>query len=59
MPTGQESGHAALNKGDAYSAGQGQVMQRDIKSGHLTPFVAGVGSASALQDPHGMLFVAQ
>ena len=48
-----------FNKGDAYSAGQGQVMQLDIKSGHLTPFVAGVGSASALQDPHGMLFVAQ
>jgi len=45
--------------GDAYSAGQGQVMQLDTSTGHLTPFVAGVGKASALQDPHGMLFVAQ
>ena len=45
--------------GTAYSAGQGQVMQLDTTSGHLTPFVAGIGDASALQDPHGILFVAQ
>ncbi len=45
--------------GTAYSAGQGQVMQLDTTTGHLTPFVAGIGSASALQDPHGILFVAQ
>lgn len=50
---------APFKQGDAYSAGQGQVMQLDVKSGHLTPVVAGIGSASALQDPHGMLFVAQ
>ena len=45
--------------GTAYSAGQGQVMQLDMTTGHLTPFVAGIGSASALQDPHGIVFVAQ
>jgi hypothetical protein len=45
--------------GVAYSAGQGQVMVLDTKTGHLTPFVAGIGEASALQDPHGILFVAQ
>lgn len=50
---------APFKQGDAYSAGQGQVMQLDLKSGHLTPVVAGIGAASALQDPHGMLFVAQ
>ncbi|AGK46145.1 hypothetical protein BTI_3375 [Burkholderia thailandensis MSMB121] len=49
---------APFKQGDAYSAGQGQVMQLDTKTGHLTPVVAGIGSASALQDPHGMLFVA-
>lgn len=43
--------------GDAYSAGQGQVMQLDKSTGHLTPVVVGIGVASALQDPHGMLFV--
>lgn len=48
-----------FNTGDAYSAGQGQVMQLDTKTGHLTPFVAGIGNAAALQDPHGILFVAQ
>ena len=50
---------APFKQGDAYSAGQGQVMQLDVKSGHLTPVVAGIGNAAALQDPHGMLFVAQ
>ncbi len=50
---------AAFKLGDAYSAGQGQVMQLDLASGHLTPVVAGIGVASALHDPHGMLFVAQ
>ncbi len=49
---------APFKQGDAYSAGQGQVMQLDIKTGHLTPVAAGIGNASALQDPHGMLFVA-
>ncbi len=49
---------APFKQGDAYSAGQGQVMQLDTKTGHLTPVVAGIGNASALQDPHGMLFVA-
>lgn len=44
-------------QGDPYSNGQGQVMQLDLNTGHLTPFVAGVGLASVLQDPHGMLFV--
>jgi len=46
-----------FKQGDAYSAGQGQVMQLDVTSGHLTPFVVGIGNASALQDPHGVLFV--
>ncbi|MFM0557272.1 hypothetical protein P0D69_40920 [Paraburkholderia sediminicola] len=49
---------APFKQGDAYGAGQGQVMQLDVKTGHLTPVVAGIGSASALQDPHGVLFVA-
>ncbi|CAB3805750.1 hypothetical protein [Paraburkholderia fynbosensis] len=42
---------APFKQGEAYSAAQGQVMQLDVKSGHLTPVVAGIGSASALQDP--------
>jgi len=49
----------AFTPADSYSAGQGQVMKLDTKSGHLTPFVVGIGNASALQDPHGMLFVPQ
>ncbi len=49
----------AFKQGDAYSAGQGQVMQLDLTTGHLTPVVVGIGNASALHDPHGMLFVAQ
>jgi hypothetical protein len=48
---------APFKQGDVYSAGQGQVMQLDTTTGHLTPVVTGVGSASALQDPHGVLFV--
>ena len=48
---------ASFAQGDAYSCGQGLVMKLDLTSGHLTPVVAGVGVASALQDPHGMLFV--
>jgi hypothetical protein len=50
---------APFKAGDAYSAGQGQVMQLDVSTGHLTPVVAGIGVASALHDPHGMLFVAK
>ncbi len=49
----------AFKQGDAFSAGQGQVMQLDLATGHLTPVVVGIGNASALHDPHGMLFVAQ
>ncbi|WP_241021851.1 hypothetical protein [Burkholderia sp. Ac-20353] len=49
---------APFSQGDAYSAGQGQVMKLDTTTGHLTPVVTSVGSASALQDPHGVLFVA-
>ncbi len=50
---------APFKAGDAYSAGQGQVMQLDVATGHLTPVVAGIGVASALHDPHGMLFIAK
>lgn len=46
-------------EGTPYSWGQGQVMQLDTTTGHLTPVVVGIGMASALQDPHGMLFVAE
>lgn len=48
---------APFKQGDAYSAGQGQVMQLDTATGYLTPVVAGIGVASALHDPHGILFV--
>ncbi|WP_211463185.1 hypothetical protein [Collimonas silvisoli] len=48
---------APFKQGDAYSAGQGQVMQLDKTTGHLTPVVAGIGVASALQDPHGIAFI--
>ncbi len=48
---------APFKKGDAYSAGQGQVMQLDKTTGHLTPVVVGIGVASALQDPHGIAFI--
>lgn len=48
---------APFKRGDAYSAGQGQVTQLDKTSGHLTPVVAGLGDGSALQDPHGIAFV--
>ena len=48
---------AAFTPADAYSAGQGQVMKLDTKSGHLTPVVVSIGNAAALQDPHGMLFI--
>ena len=47
----------AFKPGDAYCAGQGQVMQLDLATGHLTPIAAGIGQATALHDPHGMLFV--
>ena len=50
---------AAFTKGDAYSNGQGQVMKLDPKTGHLTPVAVSIGNASALQDPHGMVFIAQ
>lgn len=45
--------------GNAYSNGQGQVMQLDVSTGHLTPVAVSVGNPAALQDPHGMLFIAQ
>ena len=48
---------APFVQNDAYSCGQGLVMQLDTTTGHLTPVVVGIGVASALQDPHGMLFV--
>jgi hypothetical protein len=48
---------SAFTPNDAYSCGQGQVMKLDTNTGHLTPVVVGIGVASALQDPHGMLFV--
>jgi hypothetical protein len=48
---------APFMAGDAYSAGQGQVMRLDTKSGHLTPVVVSLGNAAALQDPHGMVFI--
>ena len=47
----------AFTPGDAYCAGQGQIMKLDRATGHLTPVVAGIGDASALHDPHGMVFV--
>ena len=50
---------AAFAKGDSCSNGQGQVMKLDTKTGHLTPVAVSIGNASALQDPHGMLFIAQ
>jgi hypothetical protein len=50
---------AAFTPADAYSAGQGQVMKLDTKSGHLTPVVVIIGNAAALQDPHGILFIPQ
>lgn len=43
--------------GDAYSAGQGQVMKLDLKTGHLAPVAVSLGDPSALQDPHGMIFI--
>lgn len=48
----------AYTTGAAYSAGQGQIMQLDLKSGHLTPVVTSVGDPTALRDPHGILFIA-
>jgi hypothetical protein len=50
---------ATFAKGDVYSNGQGQVMKLDTKTGHLTPVAVSIGNASALQDPHGMVFIAQ
>jgi hypothetical protein len=44
--------------GVAYSAGQGQIMQLDLKSGHETPVATSVGNPNALRDPHGILFIA-
>jgi hypothetical protein len=44
--------------GAAYSAGQGQIMQLDLKSGHETPVATSVGNPNALRDPHGILFIA-
>jgi hypothetical protein len=50
---------APFTPADAYSAGQGQVMKLDTKSGHLTPVVVSIGNSAALQDPHGVLFILQ
>jgi hypothetical protein len=50
---------SAFTQGDSYSNGQGQVMKLDTTTGHLTPVAVSIGKASALQDPHGMLFIAQ
>lgn len=50
---------ASFTPADAYSAGQGQVMKLDTTTGHLTPVVVSIGNAAALQDPHGMVFIAQ
>jgi hypothetical protein len=50
---------AVFKTGDAYSNGQGQVMKLDTTTGHLTPVAVSIGNASALQDPHGMVFIAQ
>lgn len=44
--------------GNAYSAGQGQIMQLDVKSGHETPVATSVGDPNALRDPHGVVFIA-
>jgi hypothetical protein len=49
---------AAFNPGDTYSCAQGQVLKLDLKTGHLTPIATSVGNSGALQDPHGMLFIA-
>jgi hypothetical protein len=49
---------ASFTPGDIYSCGQGQVMKLDTTTGHLTPIATSVGNAKALQDPHGMLFIA-
>jgi hypothetical protein len=49
----------AFVTGDVYSNGQGQVMKLDTKTGRLTPVAVSIGNASALQDPHGMVFIAQ
>jgi hypothetical protein len=45
--------------GNAYSAGQGQIMQLDVKTGHEAPVATSVGNPLALQDPHGIVFVTQ
>jgi hypothetical protein len=44
--------------GTPYSNGQGQIMQLDLKTGHLNPVATSVGDPNALRDPHGMLFIA-
>jgi hypothetical protein len=50
---------AAFTPGDVYSCAQGQVLKLDTKTGHLTPIAVSIGNPAALQDPHGMVFVAQ
>jgi hypothetical protein len=50
---------AAFTPGDVYSCAQGQVLKTDLKTGHLTPIAVSIGNPAALQDPHGMVFVAQ
>jgi hypothetical protein len=50
---------ASFKTGDAYSCAQGQVLKMDKATGHLTPVATSVGDPKALQDPHGMVFIAQ
>ena len=38
------------NPGDAYSCAQGQVVKTDLKTGHLTPVAASIGSPGGLND---------
>jgi hypothetical protein len=49
---------ASFKKGDAYSCAQGQVLKMDKATGHLTPVATSVGDPKALNDPHGMVFIA-
>lgn len=50
---------ASFKTGDAYSCAQGQVVKTDKATGHLTPVATSVGNPKALNDPHGMVFIAQ
>ena len=50
---------ASFTPGDSFSCAQGQVIKTDTKTGHLTPVVTSIGNPAALQDPHGMVLIAQ